>query len=81
MGPKALWHAIAGDQRAPTSPTHPDDHEPLWEPLGDEKWRVCKRCGHIDAGFKWDQLLINVVTLWVVCIFVTWIFCLAFSII
>lgn len=81
MTPKALWHALVGDGRAPTSATHPDDHEPVWNQLGDEKWRACERCGHIDAGVWWDQLLRMVVMFGVVCIFAAWGACLAFSII
>lgn len=80
MRPKALWHAIVGDQRALTSETHPDDHEPVWDPLGSE-WRTCKVCGHIDGGGRLDRLIINVVMLWVVCIFAVWIGYWAFSLI
>lgn len=53
--------------------THPGDHEPVWNPLGDE-WRACTRCGHIDGGRKWvDRLIVNVVMAVVVCFVVVWI--------
>jgi hypothetical protein len=75
-GMRELWRSIVGDQQAPTSEPHPSDHEPLWEPLGD--WRVCKICGHIDGGGKWDRLIINAVMFGVVCLFITWLALLVF---
>lgn len=78
---KELWHAIVGDQQAPTSETHPDgDHSPLWGPTSDGV-RTCIFCGHVDARGRWDRLIINVVMFVVVCFFVVWIGYWAFSII
>lgn len=79
MAPR-LWRAIVGDQQAPNSETHPGDHHPVWEPLGDE-WRVCEHCGHIDGGGRWDRLIVKVVMFWTVCLFVAMIGYWVFSVI
>lgn len=78
--PRELWRSIVGDQQAPTSETHPDDHSPLWGPPHDG-YRTCVFCGHVDAGGRWDRFIITAVMLGVVCFFAVWIGYWAYSLI